>query len=215
MMESRLFGVFSGLTIMASLRVVRLPHPVHAVLSLIAAFVCASALMILLQLEFMALIFVVVYVGAIAVLFLFVVMMLNLAPSNEGRRSGAEILASFLVAMTLYRRLTSSHGELMALSSDARHGFAGFAGDVTYVEWITRVDSRTSIDTLGQVLYTHRFIYVLMAGFVLLVALVGAIVLTLKVRHASIAKRQQIYQQLSRDADHAVRYVLSEENATA
>jgi len=209
-MESRRFRGFSGLTILSSLRVVRLPHPVHAVLSLVLAFVSASALMILLQLEFMALIVVVVYVGAIAVLFLFVVMMLNLAPSNEGRRSGAEVLASFRVAMSLYRRLTMSQGErVQALPSVLDTSNVG--GSTSYVQWVTLVDSRTTMDTLGQVLYTHRFVYVLMAGFVLFVALVGAIVLTLKVRHASIAKRQQLHQQLSRDADHAVMFVLRDE----
>jgi NADH-quinone oxidoreductase subunit J len=200
-MEQTRFSVFSGVSILASLMVVRLPHPVHAVLSLIVAFVSASALMLLLQLEFMALIFVVVYVGAIAVLFLFVVMMLNLAPSS-GRfgqgKSGTELLASFRVALTLYGRLTASQRDLVSLETGTSDPF---------VQWVTLMDPVTSMETLGQILYTHRFLYVLMAGFVLLVALVGAIVLTLKVRRSSVAKRQQLYQQLSRDADNAVMFV--------
>ena len=85
--------------------------------------------------------------------------------------------------------------------------------DRTYVSWVSLVDPRTTMDTLGQVLYTHRFVYVLRAGFVLLVALVGAIVLTLKVRRASMAKRQHLHEQLSRDADHAVMFVLSSEES--
>ena len=201
-MESRLFNVFSGVAVLSSLLVVRLPHPVHAVLSLIVAFVSASALMRLMQLEFMALIFVVVYVGAIAVLFLFVVMMLNLSPSGEGRRTGAEVGSSMALGAVLYGLLMASHHELVTVRDGS---------ELSYVEWVTLRDPLTSMDTRGQILYTQRFVYVLIAGFVLLVALVGAIVLTLKVRRSSIAKRQQLHQQLSRDADHAVMFVLSEE----
>jgi NADH-quinone oxidoreductase subunit J len=202
-MESLVFTLLSGISILASLRVVRLPHPVHAVLSLIVAFVSTSALMLLLQLEFMALIFVVVYVGAIAVLFLFVVMMLNLAPRQEVPRSPVERVAFRGRTGVLYSRLRASQGDLRARSPSA-------PASAAYVSWVTRVDPITSMETLGQILYTHYLVYVLMAGFVLLVALVGAIVLTLKVRTASMSKRQQLDQQLSRNADHAVRSVLDE-----
>jgi hypothetical protein len=78
---------------------------------------------------------------------------------------------------------------------------------VVYVEWVSRRDGRTNRSTRGEVLYGYGLVYVLRAGIVLLVAMVGAIVLTLKVRTQSRAKRQQAHQQRARDADRAVRRV--------
>jgi len=200
MVEQGLFRRFSGIARTAARRVVRAPNPVHSVLNLVLAFVNVCALMLRLQVEFMALIFMVVYVGAIAVLFLFVVMMLNLTPQKErtygesvrrAMRSGVRALERWRMGAR-QDRLKVEGTEVM--NSEQRQ----------HVIWVNRMDPRTNLEVLGQVLYTHYFIYVLAAGFVLLVAMIGAIVLTLKVRGFAMAKRQQIHQQRSRDADRAV-----------
>jgi len=210
-MEALLFHVFSAVARTSARGVMRLPHPVHAVLSLIVSFVSACALMRLLQVEFMALIFVVVYVGAIAVLFLFVVMLRNLnASSSAGnfrRRDGGATGARFgslraragVGSWATSAGLTDTRGIPLEAGAGVGEGHA-FA----YVSWVDRLDPRTSAQTLGQVLYTHWFVYLLLAGFVLLVARIGAIVLTLKVRTFARAKRQHVHQQRSRDAERAI-----------
>lgn len=208
-MEARLFHVFSGISRLAALSVILVSNPVHSVLSLIVAFVSACGLMMLLQVEFMSLVFVVVYVGAIAVLFLFVVMMLNLGSVKDiwGRSRVASWMsvivfvgvAEFLLRETGYRpSLVDLDG-----AQDVLHR----AGMESFVVWNELLDPVTTLDTLGQVLYTNSFIYLLLAGFVLLVARIGAIVLTLKVRTFAIAKRQQVFQQLARDSDRAIMMV--------
>jgi NADH:ubiquinone oxidoreductase subunit 6 (subunit J) len=161
----------------------------------------------LLQVEFMALIFVVVYVGAIAVLFLFVVMMLNLNTTSmqtttlDPRRRDA--WATLRLCGARGERLRAGvSGEWVRL--DVAQATQGALATGAYVNWVDRLDSRTTLQTMGQVLYTHSFVYLLLAGFVLLVARVGAIVLTLKVRTFARAKRQHVHQQRSRDAERAI-----------
>lgn len=194
-MEQVVFVLFSGRLRLSAVAVVSLPNPVHSVLSLVAAFVSACGLMMLLQAEFMSLLFVVVYVGAIAVLFLFVVMMLNLGSLKDSH--GFTGVTAMVVLMVLTDLLL-----MRLLSLDV--SLTAIAPRPTHVVWVDVLDSRTTLETLGQVLYTHYMLDLLLAGFVLLVARVGAIVLTLKVRQFALAKRQQVFQQLSRDADRAV-----------
>lgn len=191
-------GRFSARTRSSARAVVRVPNPVHAVLCLIASFVSACVLMRLMQVEFMSLIFVVVYVGAIAVLFLFVVMMLNLGAIKEPRSSQRSSRARMRGRLGVTYRAVRP-----ASYSDTRVPLS-VGSDRAYVRWLDLWDPRTTLDTMGQRLYTHSFVYLLLAGFVLLVARLGAIVLTLKIRTFARSKRQQVHQQRSRDADRAV-----------
>jgi NADH-quinone oxidoreductase subunit J len=160
--------------------------------------------MMLLQVEFMALIFVVVYVGAIAVLFLFVVMLRNLNSTqatralwDPRRRPVWATLRRFMGRAEAVRAYSSSDWVRLETAAPALSRGA-------YVSWVDRLDPMTTLQTVGQVLYTHSFVYLLLAGFVLLVARIGAIVLTLKVRTFAISKRQHIHQQRSRDAERAI-----------
>lgn len=200
-MESRLFHVFGGISRLAALSVILVSNPVHSVLSLIVAFVSACGLMMLLQVEFMSLVFVVVYVGAIAVLFLFVVMMLNLNSIPAQRTFSAGRLdrwAALRVVRSMMERRRVGLGSSFESASHVDPSMTH------HVQWVERLDPMTTLETMGQLLYTHKFIYLLMAGFVLLVARVGAIVLTLKVRTFARSKRQQVHQQRSRDAERAL-----------
>lgn len=199
-------------------RVVRSPNPVHAVLYRVVVFVNASRRRFLLQVEFRARILRVVYVGAIAVLFRFVVMMLNLSEtvSSGTKRESTKERGQIFGGMT--RRLARVRGRRYGRSSDTRipnlrkraKGSKGERAERregqsgTYVEWVKRRDTRLGIEAFGQVLYTEGRRYVVSAGMVLLVAMVGSIVLTLKVRTFARAKRQQVDQQRSRDADRAI-----------
>jgi len=190
--------------------VIRVSHPVHAVLSLILSFVSACVLMMRLQIEFMSLIFIVVYVGAIAVLFLFVVMMLDLnslgkqTSSSYGNKNSA--LSLFLIASLIIFMLVRGNNNPIFSSPNLPR----IIKSKSYVEWVERMDQLNSLETIGQILYTTKFVYLIMAGFVLLVARVGAIVLTLQVRSFALAKRQQVHQQRARKSTNALmmtRYV--------
>jgi NADH-quinone oxidoreductase subunit J len=178
----------------------------------VVVFVNASRRRFLLQVEFRARILRVVYVGAIAVLFRFVVMMLNLSETvstSNQRPSGRERGQIFGgVTLRMARVMGSRYGRssdplipnhMSQLVKGESRGRTG-----TYVEWVKRRDPMRGMSSFGQVLYSEGMMYVIAAGMVLLVAMVGSIVLTLKVRSFAMAKRQHIDQQRSRDADRAI-----------
>lgn len=206
----------------------RSPNPVHSVLYRVVVFVNASIRRFLLQVEFRARILRVVYVGAIAVLFRFVVMMLNLSETtteaeSRGTKKGKGLRRrrgrGGLRGVALMGR--RGKGERMQSTRGKRRREAaekGADGKVagegreerrtgTYVEWVKVRDPRRGRAGFGQVLYTDGRRYVVGAGIVLLVAMLGAIVLTLKVRRLASVKRQQVDQQRARDAEKAVRRV--------
>jgi NADH-quinone oxidoreductase subunit J len=209
-MERRVFGRASRRIRRSGRIVVRSPNAVHSVLYRVVVFVNGSVLRFLLQVEFIARILRVVYVGAIAVLFRFVVMMLNLSETVTrvesqsnwrvgGRRSG--VLRGFRMLKGMKNTLIPyTRGKAAPERTEP-------TGVVKYVDWVVRRDDRKGMSAFGQVLYTDGRIYVVGAGMVLLVSMIGAIVLTLKVRTFARAKRQHVDQQRSRDADRALMMV--------
>jgi NADH-quinone oxidoreductase subunit J len=203
-MEVRVFERASRRRRTAGRRVVRSPNPVHSVLYRVGVFVNASRRRFLLQVEFRARILRVVYVGAIAVLFRFVVMMLNLSETVDTTNPSTRERGQIYGGMTL--RLARVRGGRYGRASDPRVPKLPTEGGETeaYVEWVKRVDPMQGIAGFGQVLYSDGRRYVVSAGMILLVAMVGSIVLTLKVRTFARAKRQQVDQQRSRDADRAI-----------
>jgi NADH-quinone oxidoreductase subunit J len=178
------FYMFATFCIGAAVMVVMARNPVHAVLFLILAFVNASGLFVLMGAEFLAMILVVVYVGAVAVLFLFVVMMLDVdfAELKQGVLQYLPIggvIAAIVLAELMFV------GGAWTLSPAATKAIAApIPGNVTNAE------------ALGLVLYTRYIHYFQLAGIVLLVAMIGAIVLTL--HHRPNVKRQSIPAQNAR-----------------
>lgn len=196
MTELHLFYIFSILSVVSAIMVISARNPVHSVLFLILVFLNGSALLLLIEAEFIAIIFIVVYVGAIAVLFLFVVMMLDIKIAESSRDFykylpfGSVIGFIFFVEIFLVVR-----DELPTITSDYRI-------DNQYIDWKSQIDPITNIEALGQILYTYYFIYFLIAGLILLVAMVGAIVLTMQLNRQ--VRRQMIYRQVSRNFENAV-----------
>jgi NADH-quinone oxidoreductase subunit J len=189
------FYLFAGLCVASAFMVIAAKNPVHSVLYLILAFVNAAGLFVMLGAEFLAMILIVVYVGAIAVLFLFVVMMLDIdfAQLRQGFLQylplGALLFIVFLLEL-------SGVVFTWAIAPDIAQSFASPIPPLANV-------SNTA--ALGQVLYT-RYIYFFQAsGLVLLVAMVGAIVLTL--RHKPNVKRQNIQEQVARTKATAIEIV--------
>merc|ERR1712100_155237 len=193
--ELILFYLFSSLTAISSLMVIRSENPVHSVLFLILAFFNSAGLLLLLEVEFLAMLLVIVYVGAVAVLFLFVVMMLNIKASEETGDFLRFLPIGGLVGLIfLFEVFLVIEGNLTSLLSSS---------EVTanIIQWSEKVDQVTNVEVLGQVLYTYYFYFSLAASIILLVSMIGAIVLTLQT--SPNVKRQQIFQQVSRDYERA------------
>ena len=194
-MELVLFFIFSSLAIISGLMVIRSENPVHSVLFLILVFFNTSGLLLLLEVEFLAMLFIIVYVGAIAVLFLFVVMMLNIKVTQNTRELfqylpiGGLIGGIFLLELFIVVR-----GDFVPLlDSDAIGG---------YLDWSTKIVQISNIEVIGQIMYTHYFAWFLIAGFILLVSMIGAIVLTINFQHK--AKHQLIFKQLARSKENSI-----------
>jgi NADH-quinone oxidoreductase subunit J len=187
------FYIFSIVAIASAFMVISSRNPVHAVLFLILTFVNAAGLFMLAGAEFLALILIVVYVGAVAVLFLFVVMMLDVdfAELKSGMLQYAPV--GVLVGVVLLLELLLVAGSFFISPEVA--GSSGLPIDAT-------MDNTRQ---LGLVLYT-RYVFLFQgAGAVLLVAMIGAIVLTL--RHRSTAKRQDPIRQVGRKASETLKVV--------
>ena len=183
------FYLFSAVAIVSAVVVVGARNPVHSVLFLILAFFNAAGLFVILGAEFLAMILVVVYVGAVAVLFLFVVMMLDV-DFVELRQGFLNYLpAGALVGVVLLAEL------LIVLGGWA---FAPAVGSTAAVVPIPSLAIASNTAALGDILYTRYVFFFQAAGLVLLVAMVGAIVLTL--RHRPSVKRQSIAAQVARSA---------------
>ncbi len=190
-LEPLFFYVFSIVTVAAAFMVIAARNPVHSVLFLILAFFNAAGLFILLGAEFLAMILVVVYVGAVAVLFLFVVMMLDVdfAELREGFLQYLPVGA--LVGLILLIELVLVLGGVLVTPG----AIAGAAPTPP-------ADQVTNLAAIGSLLYTRYIFFFQMAGMILLVAMVGAIVLTL--RHKEGVKRQSIAAQVGRNPKTAV-----------
>lgn len=177
--------------------------PVQSVIFLILCFCCAAIILFMFHVEFIGLIFIIIYVGAIAVLFLFVIMMLNV--KNQDIKENTEnsykfdtVVSSILIGVVsipsffLYKYISyiqyGSYKEksfLIFLETDN-------TSEVTYL-----IDELLNIEVIGQVLFNNYMICVLLAGIILLVALVGSIVLTLKFNNSE--KSQIANRQLARN----------------
>jgi NADH-quinone oxidoreductase subunit J len=189
------FYLFAGVCVASAFMVIASKNPVHSVLYLILAFVNAAGLFILLGAEFLAMILVIVYVGAVLVLFLFVVMMLDVdfAELRQGFLQYLPIGA--LLAIVLVFELVLVVGA-WAIGPDVKEAVA---------TPIPPIASVLNTEALGHVLYTRYVYFFQAAGVVLLVAMIGAIVLTLQ--HKPNVKRQNIAAQIARNKASAIEIV--------
>jgi len=184
------FYLFAGVCVASAFMVIAGKNPVHSVLFLILAFVNAAGLFVLMGAEFLAMILIVVYVGAVAVLFLFVVMMLDV-DFAELRQGFLQYLpVGILVGVVFLAELLLVAGAWVIGPSVSQSVAAPIPSTVTNTE------------ALGRVLYTQYVYYFEAAGVVLLVAMIGAIVLTL--RHRPNVKRQNIAEQVARTKETAI-----------
>ena len=189
------FYLFAGITVASAVMVIAARNPVHSVLFLILAFVNAAGLFVLLGAEFLAMILIVVYVGAVAVLFLFVVMMLDVdfAELRQGFLNylpiggliGGILLVELLFVVVSWAIGPQVHGAITAP--------------------IPPSNAINNTQALGLVLYTRYVYFFQAAGVILLVAMIGAIVLTLQ--HKPNVRRQSIANQVARNRTSAIEVV--------
>jgi NADH-quinone oxidoreductase subunit J len=193
MIQVAAFYLFAGLVIVAGGFTILSRNPVHSVLWLIVAFFNAAGLMLIVGAEFIAMLLVIVYVGAVAVLFLFVVMMLDIDYAEL--RGGLARYGPFgvLIAVLLASEMIVAEGAWSAGKIALSQRLAPTPADLPNTE------------ALGALIYTHYLYIFEAAGFVLLVALIGAIVLTHRERSGT--RGQVISNQVQRRPEDAVRVV--------
>src|SRR5271167_3272325 len=186
------FYLFAGICVASAVMVIASRNPVHSVLFLILAFVNAAGLFVLLGAEFLAMILVVVYVGAVAVLFLFVVMMLDVdfAELRQGVLNYLPI--GVLLGVILLTELLIVVGA-WAIGPDVASAIASPTPAPSDIN---------NTQAIGLVLYTRYVYFFQAAGLILLVAMVGAIVLTLQ--HKPNVKRQRVADQVARNRASAI-----------
>ena len=191
-LQAFFFYIFAFIAVGAALMVVFARNPVHSVLFLILTFVAAAGLFLLAGAEFLALILIVVYVGAVAILFLFVVMMLDLDIGQM--KKGALKYAPFglIIGLVLLAEL------VIAVTGGA---YQPELAQSTALP-MQPLYEMSNIRALGGVLYTRYILFFQLAGLILFVAMVGAIVLTL--RHRTWVKRQNVLAQMYRDPAKAM-----------
>lgn len=188
MISFAVYHIFGFVLILSALFVITARNPVHSVLFLILAFFNAAGLFVMLGAEFVAFILAIVYVGAVAVLFLFVVMMLDISFDHLRKGAMQYVPIGLLIGAVLLAELT-----LLAIEWRFSQNIANT------VQHDTSVQTASNTEQLGAILYTDYFLIFQMAGMVLLVAMIGAIVLTLRerpnVKRQSVAKQTAVKRE--------------------
>lgn len=183
------FYLFAFFVILGSIGVIFSKNPVYSVLWLIFAFINSAGIFILLRAEFLAFVIIIVYVGAVAVLFLFIVMMLDLDNVKSSISRNWPILLVFsiiFIADCIFITYTSFKKDFIDNISNLNHNLG-------------------NINDIGSVLYTDYILQFQLAGILLLTAMIGAIILGL--RKKKYVKRQDIYKQLYREKKDGVELV--------
>ena len=193
MVINSLFYVFSIVLLVSSVMVITAQNAIYSVLFLVLSFLSASSLLFLLKCEFLSLIFILIYVGAIAILFLFVVMMLDLKASSRKKDTLKYFPFGFIIGSVFLTEIVLVVGETFKSNPYKESILSNF-----YVNWYDKIDVFTEIQSIGQVTYTQYVLQFLIAGNVLLLATLAAVVLTINTDSKKSYKTQIIFKQLSR-----------------
>jgi NADH-quinone oxidoreductase subunit J len=203
--EMFFFFFFSSIVLASSIFVIYSQNTVYSVFFLILVFVNSSGLLLLSEIEFLAFMLIIIYVGAITILFLFVIMMLDIPVQKKKEFSNfgyipilslitfiffVETILMFSKNFTLYYHM---------IVSSPLHSYFFFKIDL-----INKLDFITNIETLGQILYTYYSIFFLMAGIILLIALIGAVALTKKEIRKKKLLQNNLFKQVSRNSFIAI-----------
>lgn len=215
------YFLFSSVALTSAIFVIYSKNTVYSVFFLILVFSSITGLLLVSEIEFLAIMLVIIYIGAITVLFLFVVMMLDINIINENNNFGyipiiffisfiffLETFLMFSKIFTTYHYFVQKYYlkityAVYSLKFEKYPLFYQYLIKY-YNEWIFHLDKITNIETIGQVLYTYYAFFFVIAGLILLIALIGAVTLTIKEKKKNNFLTKDIYQQLSRNSFNAV-----------
>jgi NADH-quinone oxidoreductase subunit J len=191
--ENIIFYLFSIFLVFSAFMVVVSQHPVFSLLFLVSSFIFASFILLLLECELLALLFIIVYVGAIAVLFLFAIMMLESKLTDLSRSVMRYVPIGLIFAVVLLfpqlREISSNFDKNMYYDLFYQNSFQN---------WYDLVDSTTDVEVYGQVLYSYFVLQLLIAGLILLLVLIGVVYLTNNFNVSKQTRDQATFKQLAR-----------------
>jgi NADH-quinone oxidoreductase subunit J len=196
------FFVFSSMALISAIMVILSSNPVYSALFLILVFFNSGLLILLLDLEFLALIFILIYIGAIMVLVLFVIMMLDI------KQTTVYLNMSYYYFISGFFLIILGCEFLYFISLDLTHFQIDTNLFYNYLNWFALILEVSSIKNLGVYLYTYFSFFLLVAGLILLVAMLGAISLTLEDTTVNThSKQQQLFEQLNVDPKKSIFYI--------
>lgn len=193
--SNSLFYFFSYALVFSSIMVIVAQHPVFSLLFLVSSFIFSSFLLFLLECEFLALLFIVVYVGAIAILFLFAIMMLESKLINLSKNSIKYFPIGIIFSIFLLLPILNVVDTFFIDNSESIS--TSFYVN-NYQNWYDLVDSTNDVNVYGQILYSYFALQLLIAGLILLVILIGVVSLTNT--YEKKTRQQSTFRQLSRTA---------------
>lgn len=201
--ETFFFFFFSSIALTSAIFVIYSTNTIYSAFFLILVFINSTALLLISEIEFISIMLIIIYIGAITVLFLFVIMMLDIKILIEKNKNFGYIPIIFLISFIFFietfivfsKNFTSSY-HLIYQSI--------FKNDIFYQKILDHFDSITNIETIGHVLYTYYAFFFLIAGLILLIALIGAVTLTKKENKKDFYLTKNLYKQLSRNSSKAI-----------
>ncbi len=195
MIISILFYIFSIVLLISSFMVITAQNAIYSVLFLVLSFLSSASILFLLKCEFLSLIFILIYVGAIAILFLFVVMMLDLKVQANKDISLKYFPFGFVIGSVFLTEIVLVISDTFKENPYKTELLYNF-----YVNWYDKLDVFTEIQSIGQVVYTQYVLQFLIAGNILLLATIASVVLTINTNiNSQNNKTQVIFKQLSRN----------------
>jgi NADH:ubiquinone oxidoreductase subunit 6 (subunit J) len=193
-----LFFITSSIILTSAIVVVSAKNPIHSLLLMILVFINVVYGLFCLEVEFLALSFVIVYIGAVAVLFLFVVMMLNIKIIELNNELIHYFPIGSLIGLIFFFNIF-----LMLLKSNLIPLLnINFFDQFYLINWFNIIENTSNLEVIGSLLYTYYFYFFMVSAVILLVAMVGAIVLTAQNKDVTIYT-QDIFHQLSRSTNKA------------
>lgn len=192
MMNSFFFNLFASIIVISVFLTISVNNAVYAILFLILAFFSTMCILFLLNIDYLALMFILIYVGAITILFLFVVMMLKIKLNEKNSTKFISFINIIVCCLLIYNLISNTDIFNIFLTND-----------LLYTNWFSKLYYVDNIKMLGQVIFTNYYFYFILSGFVLLVGMISAILLS-KDSNKTIRRYQLVYQQLSRDVSNAV-----------
>lgn len=193
------FYLVSFTLILSSLQIILSFSSIYSALFLILSFICSSIILFLIECEFLALIFLIVYVGAIAVLFLFIIMMINNKTLHFHKDSIKYFpFAIFMISVLFLETLTIINSDsFLIINPYNNDSYFMLEYNNYYNDWYKKTDTLTEAEVIGQILYTHYVLEFLLSGLILFLAIIGSVVLTTDSMFKTFLTKQDNVKQVS------------------